>query len=61
LNGAGGAEILLLDIAGRIVYTRFLNEKSGTVRMETKLDKGIYMLQLISGGEVLKTMKVVRA
>ncbi len=61
LNGAGGGEIILLDIAGRIVYSRSLNEKSGTVTLETKLGRGMYMLQLISGGEVLKTLKVVKA
>jgi choice-of-anchor B domain-containing protein len=61
LNGQGGADILLLDIAGRIVFSQSIDQQAGTLRLENQLGKGIYMLQLISRGEVLRTIKVVKA
>jgi len=61
LNGQGGAEILLLDIAGRIVFSQPVDQVSGTIRLENQLGKGIYMLQLTSRGEVLRTITVVKA
>jgi len=49
------------DITGRTIVSRRLESFKGVVSIDEQLSKGIYTVTLISRGEVLKTLKVVKA
>lgn len=60
-EAADAAVIEMRDVAGRIVFWKSLNATAGTITIDAKLAKGVYFVQLVNGGEVLKSLKVVKA
>lgn len=59
-NVNGNAELVLLDILGKVVFTRSISSISGTLVINTSgFDSGIYFCQLISGGKTIEVSKLI--
>lgn len=58
--GGKSVRLEMRDVAGRVVHIENLSASDGKITLNTDLAKGVYMLQLISDGEVLKSLKVVK-
>lgn len=52
-------EIKIYDLAGKLIEEYTLNSSSNTLSLNTNLDNGIYLYQVIVNDEVLKTNKLV--
>lgn len=53
--------ISITDLAGKVLETIKLSTSKGTVTVGKDLANGVYMLNLVEGSSVLKTIKVVKS
>lgn len=55
-----GAQLIITDIAGRVVDTKAINAQAGVLNYQASYADGIYFLSIRNGSEVTRPAKVVR-
>ena len=56
-------EVRVMDIAGKVLFTRKVAINSGSTRVPlnlTNLSSGTYVVSIIANGELIKSMKIIK-
>ncbi len=58
-NISGNLQLTIRDVAGRLVYTRTLENENGQVSLPVNLERGVYLLEAVNNNErrVIKFVK----
>lgn len=57
---ATSAQIQIVDVSGRVVYTKNLPNNFGTIQLTPELNQGIYFVRMISENQIIANEKLIK-